>query len=52
MTRASINHQSAQLEQTVPVTTIASKPRDVEAEHRADLPSAQIEDRAIEAGPV
>jgi hypothetical protein len=44
-------HQSAQLEQMMPVTPIACEPRGIETQHRTNLSGAQGGDQAIEAGP-
>ena len=43
--------QAAQLQQVVPVATVASKPRGVEAQHGADFAGAQPRDEPIEARP-
>jgi len=46
MTRA---HQSAQLEQMMPITSIARESRGLETEHRTNLSGAQGGNQAIEA---
>ena len=45
-------HQSAQLEQMMPIAAIASEPRGIEAEHRAHLSGAERCNQALEAGPL
>jgi hypothetical protein len=43
-------HQSAQLEQMMPITSVAGESRGVETKHRANLSGAQGGHQAIEAG--
>ena len=45
-------HQSAQLEQMMPITSIASEPRGIETKNGADLPGAQSGDQSVETRPV
>src|SRR5438552_13546399 len=42
-------YQSTQLEQMMPITSIAREPRGIKAEHSADLSGAQRGHQAIEA---
>ena len=45
-------HQSAQLQEMVPVAAIASEPRGIEAEYSANLPGAKSGDQSVETRPV
>ena len=43
-------HQSAEVEELIPVPVVPGEPRDFEAEHRADVPETHFGDQPLESG--